>query len=293
MTSTTDTNAHPDVIEIADLAEGILSTERAAEVRTHIDSCAQCADVLASLQEISGLLGGLPEPEPMPLDIAQRIDAALAAESRPGATQPDVPRETPRPPSTPRFHADVPRGTSAPAGRSTAPTGPGRGAQRRRRLLLAAASCAAILALGGLTYQLATQVGTVGAARDAKSSGAKVGSDASVADDVARLLTTAPGAKTGTGGPDNSPMVSGNTYSVVVTAPDGTVTPVPTCVLKATQRTDRPLAAERDRFQGVDSYLVVLPDPADSDRVDAVVVTASCTAAAPGRVLFQNSYPRG
>jgi hypothetical protein len=78
-----------------------------------------------------------------------------------------------------------------------------------------------------------------------------------------------------------------------VAGPGGTVITVPGCVLQATQRIQQPLAAEREPYQGLDSYLVVLPDPADPARVDAFVVSAECTADTPGSVLFQDSYPRG
>ncbi|MFE4645751.1 anti-sigma factor family protein, partial [Streptomyces sp. NPDC056730] len=98
MTSTTDTAQHPDVSEISDLAEGLLSPSRSAAVRSHLDGCALCADVHDSLEEIRGLLGTLPGPPRMPADVAERIDAALAAEALLDATAPDengdVSRET-------------------------------------------------------------------------------------------------------------------------------------------------------------------------------------------------------
>lgn len=294
MTSRTDQNPHPDVIEIADLAEGILPAERAAQVRAHLDSCADCADVLVSLQEISGLLAELPEPEAMPSDVAARIDAALAAEPLPATEQPDVPRETARP-GAGGFHGDVPRGTSAPAGRPAASTGPGRARTRGRRMLLTAAGAAAVLVLGGLTYQLASHSGSGGGMNNDSSAAAKGSNHGEappdpVASDVARLLggTGSPSS----GGPANSPML-GERGDIVVAAPNGTVTSVPSCVLKGTQRTEKPLAAERKPYQGVDSFVIVLPDPNNSVLVDAYVLTSSCNAATPAQVLFQNSYPRG
>ncbi|MFD6528578.1 hypothetical protein [Streptomyces sp. NPDC060184] len=102
MTSTTDTTQHPDVTEISDFAEGVLSVARATEIRRHLLTCALCEDVRSSLEEIRSLLGSLPEPSPVPADIAGRIEAALAAEalldtrapsvSPPGSV--DVSRET-------------------------------------------------------------------------------------------------------------------------------------------------------------------------------------------------------
>ncbi|MFD0412851.1 anti-sigma factor family protein [Streptomyces sp. NPDC127108] len=81
MTTTTDSAGHPDVAEISDLTEGLLSPSRTLDVRQHLDDCPLCADVYASLEEIRGMLGSLPGPTRMPTDVAERIDAALAAEA--------------------------------------------------------------------------------------------------------------------------------------------------------------------------------------------------------------------
>jgi hypothetical protein len=302
MTAPAEGNAHPDVVELSDLTEDLLAPERAAAVRAHVSSCAQCGEVLASLQGVRALLGEAPPAEPMPADIAARIDAALLAEERDATDLPDEPSGVPRetsPRTVDRPHADVPRGTSAPAGRPTAPTGPGRSRRRSRGLRFAvAASSAAVLALGWMTYQLAQQhtgSGTMSADSSAKRSDAQAPAAAGmVGDQVARLLGGTGSAESGSGSGKsgaNSPMLDPR-GGTAVTAPDGTVTAVPACVLQATMRAQKPLAAERESYQGVDSYLVVLPDPADSTYVDAFVVTAACSAADPGRVLFQNSYPR-
>lgn len=300
MTAPAERDAHPDAIELSDLTEDLLAPERAAEVRAHAGSCPQCGEVLASLREIRVLLGEAPPAEPMPADLAARIDAALAAEQHDSAdlsrAPGGVPRET-SPRAVDRPHADVPRGTSAPSGRPTAPTGPGRTRRRGRGLrIAAAASSAAVLALGWMTYQLAQQhggSGTMSADSSAKRSDAQAPAAAStVGDQVARLLGGTGSAESGSSkGGANSPMLDPK-GGTTVTAPDGTVTAVPDCVLRATLRAQTPLAAERESYQGVDSYLVVLPDPADSTFVDAFVVTAGCTTADPGRVLFQDSYPR-
>ncbi|WP_308117275.1 anti-sigma factor family protein [Streptomyces fuscigenes] len=81
MTSSSGTDRHPDVEEISDLVEGLLPPTRALDLRGHLDDCDDCADVHRSLAEIRDLLGTLPGPAPMPADVAQRIDAALAAEA--------------------------------------------------------------------------------------------------------------------------------------------------------------------------------------------------------------------
>ncbi|WP_055700782.1 MULTISPECIES: anti-sigma factor family protein [Streptomyces] len=89
MTTTTDSAGHPEVTEISDLTEGLLSPSRTSDVRQHLDGCELCADVYASLEEIRGMLGTLPGPPRMPADVAGRIDAALAAEALLDSTAPD------------------------------------------------------------------------------------------------------------------------------------------------------------------------------------------------------------
>ncbi|MFE2324050.1 hypothetical protein ACFXD5_09055 [Streptomyces sp. NPDC059385] len=99
---TTGTIRHPDVSEISDLTEGLLSPARTAEIRSHLGDCSLCADVRASLDEIRSLLGTLPGPARMPADIAGRIDAALAAEALLDATRDkDSRRAAPRPRTPP------------------------------------------------------------------------------------------------------------------------------------------------------------------------------------------------
>ncbi|GHE42361.1 hypothetical protein GCM10018785_09990 [Streptomyces longispororuber] len=89
MTTTTDSAGHPDVSEISDLTEGLLSPSRTHDVRRHLDDCALCTDVYDSLEEIRGMLGTLPGVPRMPADVAERIDAALAAEALLDATATD------------------------------------------------------------------------------------------------------------------------------------------------------------------------------------------------------------
>ncbi|WP_436737771.1 hypothetical protein [Streptomyces sp. BBFR102] len=129
MTDATGDAGHLDVAEISDLAEGLLGPARSGEVRSHLDSCALCADVRSSLEEIRDLLGTLPGPSRMPADVAGRIDAALAAEALLGSMEPAVDEarptpETGRPQGSPASaegaqaepaeqpHADVSRETS-------------------------------------------------------------------------------------------------------------------------------------------------------------------------------------
>jgi hypothetical protein len=321
MTSTTGQGPHPEVSELSDWSEGLLPAEREAVVRAHVDGCGLCADVVVSLEEIRGLLGTLPS-EPMPADVAARIDAALAAETvldASGDRAPAAASET-APEST---LAHVPRetstgaGTGAPGGRPAAPVGPagptaptgaagpgrtgstrsGHGGRRarRRRALLTGGYAAAVLALGGVVYGIVEAGGSSsnGAQTDSSTAktqaGASAGSADSVASSVRALLAQQPGQDGAATDRGNSPMLSKTPHPDV--APAGP-TAVPACVLSATHRAQQPIASEREVFQGVDAYLLVLPHPADSSRVDAFVVNASCTPAAPGTVLFQGTYAR-
>ncbi|MFD5345280.1 anti-sigma factor family protein, partial [Streptomyces anulatus] len=125
MTSTADTAQHPEVSEISDLTEGLLSPSRAAEVQQHVAGCDLCSEVRDSLEEIRDLLGTMPTPEPMPEDIAARIDAALAAEVRPTAPVADEPGggvgvQNPR-----AEHPPPPRGTRGRWAGPRAPPPPG------------------------------------------------------------------------------------------------------------------------------------------------------------------------
>ncbi|MFI5667893.1 anti-sigma factor family protein [Streptomyces sp. NPDC051704] len=308
MTPTTGTIRHPDVSEISDLTEGLLSPVRAGEVRRHLGDCPLCADVLASLEEIRGLLGTLPGPPRMPSDIAGRIDAALAAEALLDSTAPraetfpasDVSRETsPAVPSGP--------GAGRPAGHPTGATGPGRRRARRRIAVIAGLSGAAACALGIFlaAHLLGTGSPDTAARSSATSTAAAAPADGTytaqgLADNVRRLLASGPGAKAV---PQEEQQ---NTYGLEksTTPPpdlapgDGNrtaVSSVPACVQRATGRPDTPLAAEQGSYQGTEAYLLVLPHPGDSARVDAYLVGAECTktsSAGSDKPLLTRTYPR-
>ncbi|MFG2901695.1 zf-HC2 domain-containing protein [Streptomyces zaomyceticus] len=319
MTSTAgraNTTQHPDVSEISDLTEGLLSPTRSAAVRRHLDGCPLCADVRSSLEEIRGLLGTLPGPPRMPAEIAGRIDAALAAEALLNATTPteDAPvsRETSRTPSEPapshaprpavaRPAADRPAGRPAATGPST---GPGRSRKpRRRRIALLSTLGAAFGAVVLGTSLYLSQAGNLtagGDAADTKKADTVAGaalspfSGAPVEDRVQALLAEGGGTATPQGiGPESM------SSEARTTAPqrnrDGAV---PGCVLAGTGRTDPVLGQEKGEYQGAPAYLLVLTDPADSTRVQAYVLDASCADRTNGsgspaaELLFSETYPR-
>ncbi|MBK3544545.1 anti-sigma factor [Streptomyces sp. MBT60] len=321
MTPTPDLAQHPEVSEISDLTEGLLTPSRTAEVQQHIAECDLCAEVRDSLEEVRGLLGTMPDPEPMPEDIAARIDAALAAEALSTPSTENEPvvvsRETTTAEGattnrTATGSASVTGSTAAPdrpAGRSSAATGPGRRPARRRRrtVVLGTAFGAAVIGMSVFFLQSLSPSGdaaksvTDGGVSAADSS-APAYADGTLEAQVRDLLgdkasQQSPGVKkvppeadtksssealTPEAEPSRSPMK----------AP---VVAVPPCVQKATGRTTPALALDEGTYRGTDAYLVVLPHTSDSSRVQAYVVASSCVDTAPessGQLLLTRSYNR-
>ncbi|GAO07234.1 hypothetical protein TPA0598_02_04730 [Streptomyces lydicamycinicus] len=314
MTSTTGTGEHPtgehpEVSEISEFTDGLLSPSRTAELRDHLATCPLCDDVYASLEEIRSLLGTLPGPLRMPADVAGRIDAALAAEALLNATTPvataQVSRETATAPVVVSRETDEEaprRGTPAarPAGRPRGSSGPGRQtpggrasrARRWPRILLGTAAAAAVFSFGGLLIQNAALDGTQAskqnrttATPEKKTGDAGALTAASLESHVEELLTSKGSHKSpgiGTRSSPDSPM-------------RGSADTIPSCVRHGIARPETPLATSHTRYQGKDAYLVVLPDPADPQRVSAYVIAASCVSAtppSPGKVLLSHSFQR-
>ncbi|MFI5984110.1 hypothetical protein ACIBEA_24890 [Streptomyces sp. NPDC051555] len=301
-TDTTGTIRHPDVSEISDLTEGLLSPSRTSEVRRHLADCALCADVRASLDEIRSLLGTLPGPPRMPVGIAGRIDAALAAEalldSRTPAPQP---LSTPGHRSGPDVSRETPPATRAPEGRPGGSTGPGRRRARRRFAVVTGLVTAAACALGVFLFTALPDSPSGDRARtdaastlsEPKASGEY--SAQNLRSSVEQLLTAA-----GTAGQATETQQSPGLQNV---APDGAVAPqdrrtadaLPQCVQEGTGRPETPLASGRGSYQGTPVYLVVLPHSGDAARVDAYLVESGCAdtpGAGPGKVLLTTTYPR-
>ncbi|WP_328720577.1 hypothetical protein OHT52_14560 [Streptomyces sp. NBC_00247] len=331
MTSTTGTTEHPDVSEIADLGEGLLSLPRAAEVRRHLLSCVLCEDVRSSLEEIESLLGSMPLPAPMPSDVAARIDAALAAEMRThdrvavGASSEDldVSRETSSGETAVQTteqpaaritdaHPAVQRQRKGPSvSRSTTRpspdfTRPGRRSSvSRRRIVLGAAFGAGILGVGTLLFQTADALPDRAFSSDASSKAAGPTSQTAAASEageftaarlpeqVRDLLDSAPTLRH-TEKPDSSAQEAHPSATPLVGDPLSAPY-VPACVQRALGRTDAVLGAESGEYEGTETYLVVLSHPTDSTLVTAYLVDARCTASDPsgtGSLMFSHSYPR-
>ncbi|MFD7669431.1 anti-sigma factor family protein [Streptomyces anulatus] len=321
MTSTADTAQHPEVSEISDLTEGLLSPSRAAEVQQHIAGCDLCSEVRDSLEEIRDLLGTMPTPEPMPEDIAARIDAALAAEVRPTAPVADEPvvvsRETTTGEDTTTDRATSESASrsigapapSRPAGRSAAATGPGRRPTRRRRraVVLGTAFGAAVIGMSVFFLQSIAPSGdssktAADSGVSAAESSAHAYADGTLESQVQDLLggrasQESPGAKKVPPGADTKSTSEAVTPDTAATRSPlkAPAVVVPPCVQQATGRTTPALALDEGTHQGTDAYLVVLPHRSDPSRVQAYVVAASCVDTAPestGQLLLTRSYDR-
>ncbi|MEU2131818.1 hypothetical protein [Streptomyces sp. NPDC018352] len=317
MTSTTGTTQHPDVTEISELAEELLTPSRAAEVRDHVDGCELCGEVHASLMEIRELLGTVPMPQRMPDDIADRIDAALVAEAALGITKPSgsahVSRETERPaaekPNT------EPSPSDRPAGRPRATTGPGRRSVRRRRrtAVLGAALGAAVVGVSVFmlqSLQPSQESGSLKAADRSSTAEENSGgafSESTLGDRVHTLLLSAGSkpSKSADGMEAEKQAPSVEAQSTPSSSSAGSespqtplrapTVPVPPCVQQGTGRNAAALAVEQGTYEGTDAFLVVLPHPSDATRVQAYVVDAACVRTAPagkGELLLTHSYPR-
>lgn len=310
VTGVPGTIRHPDVSEISDLTEGLLSPSRTAEVRRHLGDCPLCADVRASLDEIRSLLGTLPGPARMPADIAGRIDAALAAEALLDST---THRARPAAPPVPRpAEADVSRETSAlptpgghprPAGHPTGPTGPGRRRARRRIAVLTGLAGAAACALGIFLFgDLSGTSDRTTARNESVTSAAQPSAEAGsytaqgLQTNVRQLLASAEQLTGADSGTQNKTYGTENTPPAPGVAPnDRRADPLPACVQKATGRPEAPIATERGTYQGTPVFLLVLPHPDDPARVDAFLVDSGCVDTAPaatGAVLLTHTYLR-
>ncbi|WP_159769997.1 anti-sigma factor family protein [Streptomyces sp. HM190] len=309
MTSTTDTAGHPDVEEISDLTEGLLPPSRTEDVRRHLDACALCADVYASLEEIRGMLGTLPGPPRMPDDVAGRIDAALAAEALLNATAPapeiaETSEVSGRAATTPQGddRGHVSRETSTvpdrPAGHGRGPTGPGRSPSKRRTRrvsILAAVFATATLGFGALLVQSMSDSDSGDNPPSAQSPASDMFSGVKLQKRVDDLL----GDKTTKDAPDRDSVgahtAPGDPEHFDSNPTTKLTRDVPPCIAEGIGDVTGAIASESGTYQGADAYLVVLPVPEDASHVTAYVVDASCIgkASAPaGEVLLKQTYVR-
>ncbi|MFI8198068.1 anti-sigma factor family protein [Streptomyces sp. NPDC085942] len=319
MTSPTDTAQHPEISEISDLTEGLLSPSRTEEVRLHLAGCDLCAEVRDSLEEVRRLLGTMPVPEPMPEDVTARIDAALAAEALPSATPPGdasavVSRETSSGGGAGPTAGPPPVGTGSPApdrpaGRSSAAAGPGRRPTRRRRRAAVLGTAFGAAVIGASVFFLQSVAPSGDASKTASDSGLRAAdsgapsyAEGTLEDQVRNLLGG--GAVQEDPGAKKVPPEADTKASSEALNPDAYASrnplkapavAVPPCVQQATGRTTPALALDEGEYEGENTYLVVLPHTSDPSRVQAYLVSATCVDTAPespGQLLLTRAYDR-
>ncbi|MEV7774745.1 hypothetical protein [Kitasatospora sp. NPDC086791] len=311
---------HPSVDALADLAEGLVESPAAVTaLRRHLDGCAECRETVDALAEVQALLGDVDTP-PMPADVADRLDAALAraaAEADSAAAPESSPENSPadssgassagaaatRRPGTPAPPARAVAGPSAPPSRPSAATGPGRSRPRRRfALLLGTAAALAALGLGGaLLLHPGDRAGgpavTAGAPAD---STAAVGQNArspqpagagtvyradQLAAQVQQLLAraeTPTGSRpTGLAKPDSILPAQGARPEP--SSPAASPTPAPSCPAPAA---GTPLATDRGSYDGAPVDVLVYPVPGRTDLVDVYLRSPDC-----GPIVLHRNVP--
>ncbi|MDT0609701.1 anti-sigma factor [Streptomyces lancefieldiae] len=292
--STTETAGHPDVAEISDLTEGLLPPSRTTDLRGHLETCAPCSDVYASLVEIQGLLGTLPEPQRMPDDVATRIDAALAAEALLNAKAPEAVEDASH--DGPPVSRETTVSADRPSGHArSSTTGPGRKDRRRngrrRVAVLGAVAAAAALGIGSVIVASLTGDGPSDeTAQGQRSAPVDTFSEGQLKKQVVELVADGQGGS-GSRTPRSFGMESENrTENRVFTQPT-----VPECVQNAIGRDDPALAAQEGVYKGKEALLVVLPDTRNDSRVTAYIVESTCVhhpAVGEAKVLLKQSYAR-
>jgi anti-sigma factor RsiW len=76
--STPSPDGHYDLDALAELDGDLVDTQRAAAMRAHVGDCPQCAGRLGAVRSTRALLSTLPS-EPMPTDVAARVDEAITS----------------------------------------------------------------------------------------------------------------------------------------------------------------------------------------------------------------------
>lgn len=184
---------HPGPDTLAEHAEGLLAPAAAGRVADHLDGCEECRADLARLDAVSATLAAEPEPGPLPVEIAARIEAALTAAGRP----------TPLGAATADLAGTDLAGTNL-AGTERAGTDLATARRRRGwpRVLLAAAA-AGVVALGGwaaLSGQVTPDVVAGGGGTDtAASTEAEPGDDSVPDESAARAEAQSPPGAAGGG----------------------------------------------------------------------------------------------
>lgn len=158
--------------ELADLQAGLLTPRESAALQARVDADPAAQALLADLDHTVALLADL-DPEPIPDDIAVRIDAALRAEMRGGPTETGPTKTGSSPsPSQAEQEADEPTDGAQVLDLQAArdrPRPAGRSPRRTRRwqgtaLLASAAAVLGAVVVGGVLSEVNSQAPQAGSA---------------------------------------------------------------------------------------------------------------------------------
>jgi anti-sigma factor RsiW len=165
---------HPDIDELSDLAEELLSPSRTAELEVHLDSCSHCTQLLAAVQAVPALLADVPPP-PTPPEVAARLDSVLHAEAahRTADADEDAGKDV---------DEDTRPSTATPIA-DRRPTGTW--AERHPRLRLVAAAAATVAVIGGGGALIGSQGLSGGGTADTTSAGSGEQEDRAVQEENA------------------------------------------------------------------------------------------------------------
>jgi anti-sigma factor RsiW len=283
------TDAHPSPDTLAEHGEDLLEPAAAAEVSAHLLECGQCREYVEELRAVSRVLAGVGDPGPLPEDVAQRLELALAA---PGAAA---------------VHADY-RDQLA-ARRAQAPARQSRLAPVLKPLLGAAAAVAvvagAVAGLGAMTRgggdseDSATSLSADEGA-DAAPEAAMTGAPPVTASgrDYARGDVAAAGVDLLAGLPpydraaDVPQELTGSRDSATPASAALSLT-ARLAALRACEESlgAPPLGIDAARYEGRPAWLVVVPDPGgDPAATWAYVVPEGCPEGPP---LYAERLPAG
>ncbi|MFJ8040135.1 hypothetical protein ACIRBX_06420 [Kitasatospora sp. NPDC096147] len=307
---------HPEVDLLADLAEGLTDPATTDTLGAHLDDCPECADTLAALAEVGELLGSMPSPE-LPAGVAERIDAALAAEAIAPTVRPAAPL------ILPAGRPGPPNPASTPTPASTRPRDgrPRRRRVPRRALIGTAVALLGIGLFGGLlralpdpsAHDTTAASGAAGTHADAKATAATRFTEQELPAQVRRLVAgrgpaIAPGKGPGASAPAEQPGAGdGGDHPTVPSSPAPTPpaapspapsSPAPSAGIASAGGTEeagspscpglppgRPLAEAPGDYAG--EQVTALVFPLGPDRYDTYLVAPGC------RVLLHRTVPAG
>jgi hypothetical protein len=286
--SSTSGSTHVDPEVLADLQEGLLDPAAAAAAEGHLAGCAACRGQLAGLEQVRHRLAAADPVGPLPDDLAERLDQALAV----AATEPD----------------------STAASRTVIPM---RSRQRetvRGMRLLQVAAVLVLLFAGGAVGISALDGFGDGGSDDSAATSAEAGgapqADASfpvsasgrdwtadtLRDAAPRLAagdyvpTSAGGLSAGDSGA--SPEASEKAARELADAPAGRLSGGPalaSCAAGLAGAPVTPVAVDLAKYEGKPAAVLLLPTSDDPAAVDVFVVEPTCP---PGSFLYFARVPR-